>query len=209
MAVQYTMFDVVFSTVMISTGIVSYVAWHHAGVVGVTMLATAIWCMSDLCQTYRLSKGHEPVYHVSSIPQGPDLPVKWYVFIVAVEMLALFAQLIIGYTLISCVLIVFLFGGVFVMLHLLYFSGSTKENAATMLPTVTLTILAWLMCLTAPMDKRGHMGLSHSSEALWLIAASPIGAVVGYIFILFLGVQPKDNDYSTLPIMTTEKAPAV
>merc|ERR550537_122875 len=157
------------------------------------MLGTALWCVSDLCQTYRLSRGDKPVYHVSSIPQGPELPLKWHVTVVVLEMTALFSQLIIGYTLVCCLLLVFLYGGAYVMLHLVYFSGSMKENAATMMPTITLTILAWAMCLTAPMDMRGHMGISRSGEALWLLLMSPIGATAAYIYILFLGVQPKEK----------------
>lgn len=188
---HYAMFDVVFSTALLSSAAVSFIAWQHFGIVIVTMIATALWALMDLLQLYRLSRGQEPAYHVSSIPQAPELPMQWYATALTLEAVAIFSQVITGYTLVSCMLLVFVFGGAMVMLHLLYFSGGAKDNVSMLLPTLSMAILAWLMMLTAPAMKERPTILG---EAFWLLLMTPIGGCAAYLFLTFMGLQPKAKE---------------
>lgn len=160
-----------------------------------------MWCLSELIHVYRLVRGHVPVYHVSSIPQGPDFPTPWHLVCLALEVVALGAQFSYELTLASGMTIAFLFGGMYVLVHLMFYSGSVQENAATMLPILAVLVLAYSMVLTTPEGAKGNMGQGRTSEVVWLLLMSPAGSLFAYFFISFLGVEPKEPDTAILPIM--------
>mmetsp|Transcript_73851 Transcript_73851/g.131038 ORF Transcript_73851/g.131038 Transcript_73851/m.131038 type:complete len:210 (-) Transcript_73851:175-804(-) len=203
MPIEYAVCDVIYFVAATLVGAVGYWAKGHAGLVAVTMVFTGMWSLSELVHVFRLLRGHVPVYHVSSIPQGPDFPAPWHIVCLVLEVLALVSQLILGLTLLSGIIIVFLFGGVYVIVHLKFYSGSVPENAATMLPILAVNLLAYSMVLTTYPGGAGNMGLnSRTSELLWLLLMSPAGALAGNAFISFLGVNPKEPDASIIPIFS-------
>lgn len=201
MPLQYAVCDVIyFAAALVAGGLCSW-AYGHTGLVFVTMLFTTMWCLSEFIHVYRLVRGHVPVYHVSSIPQGPDFPKPWHLICLVLEVVALGSQFSYDLTLASGMIIAFLFGGMYVLVHLMFYSGSVQENAATMLPILAVVFLAYSMVLTTPEESKGNMGQGRTSEVVLLLLMSPAGSLFAYFFISFLGVEPKEPDAAILPIM--------
>jgi len=189
--VTFLVQDIIFAVVALTAGLVSFFAWGHAGVVAITMGALALMTLYDSFQLYTRAQGKVLGESGGVIPQSPDLPAKWYAVVSVLELAAIFFQLVTGLTLISALIMSFLYAGCDTLVHLFFYSGTLRENALTLLPEIALTILAWTMVLTAPLDMPGHMNLERSAEAMWLAVMIPTGALVGYLFLLLLGVSPK------------------
>jgi len=159
------------------------------------MVVLTLCILTDLLQIYRLARGQVPIKIGSALPQGPDLPISWHITMFSLEVLAALCQLIIGYTLISGLIMVFVFGGAQAFFHLNYFSGvSLKENASTLLPITAMTILSIFMVLTAPAEQRGAMGIPLYGDVLWILLMVPAGAISCYVYLTFQGIQKKEPD---------------
>lgn len=154
----------------------------------------AIMMIYNCFLLYQFAQGNVPGKFVSSGPQGPDLPAKWYAFVVVLEAAALFLQLICGFTLYSGLVICFLHAGCGLTLHLFFYSGTLKENAMTLLPVIALSVLSWVMVLSAPFSMGGNMDISRYGEALLLLAMIPAGAIVGFVYLSLLGISRSDAD---------------
>lgn len=193
-------FDIVFTTVIVTVGSVLYMMSGHHGLVLEVMGATVLVMLTDLLEIYRNVKAQEPVKTGSKIPQSPDFPPSWHIVALVVEATAVVAQVVFGFTLFAGLLLLAVFGGRNILVHVWYYSGTVQENLATLLPTIALNALVVMMVISAPSDARHYWGVQGTDVVMWLLLMYPTGAVLSFAMLMYFGVSPMQADSEQLPV---------
>mmetsp|Transcript_115634 Transcript_115634/g.332085 ORF Transcript_115634/g.332085 Transcript_115634/m.332085 type:complete len:215 (-) Transcript_115634:62-706(-) len=190
----YNICDVIFAAGALSGSLVAWIAYGHAGLVAAMSVVVTICALLDCLEIWRAAHPRSAPKDLSSLPRGPKLPVLWHIGFLVADGLALFCQLICGWTVLCGMVLAFAFGGSNVVLHLGYYSGSVTQNMRTLLPTLTVVAVALAMVLTAPVHGLGYriVGLgSRMGSILYLVSASVLGAAFAQASLYYLGVSPK------------------
>eukprot|EP00403_Amphidinium_massartii_P037974 CAMPEP_0178450760 /NCGR_PEP_ID=MMETSP0689_2-20121128/43303_1 /TAXON_ID=160604 /ORGANISM="Amphidinium massartii, Strain CS-259" /LENGTH=163 /DNA_ID=CAMNT_0020076261 /DNA_START=208 /DNA_END=695 /DNA_ORIENTATION=- len=161
--------------------------------------------IGDILQVYRCCFGYRMSKSATG-PEPPDLPLVWHVVVLTIEVIAVLC-LLIGFALLFGCLLTGLFGGAYVLLHLRYYSGTTKENAHTLLPTLSLFIIVVATAVSSTDAERWivYFGMGRWVAFLVMLAMIPIGMVFGFLLLKLLGQTQVTSD-ECLPITAEQKA---
>mmetsp|Transcript_23741 Transcript_23741/g.54832 ORF Transcript_23741/g.54832 Transcript_23741/m.54832 type:complete len:202 (-) Transcript_23741:70-675(-) len=195
-----TLTDIVFATAVAVAAICFFVLNGHQGLAIVACVAVGLKMIWDSLQVYRCWNGNKLSKTTGATPEGPDLPLTWHLLVLLIQGVAIVAC-IFGFELLFGSLLVGLYGGVYVLLHLRYYSGSARENAMTLLPAVTicLVVLATTVTCTAADAWVSYFGLGRLTAILVVLGTIPVGMFFGFFTLGCLGFASSSPD-ERLPI---------
>lgn len=207
--------DVWCALVITLVGIFPFVHWGHEGVVASVGVICAWWIFSDVVKIWQwCSNGQEPKPFMSSAgsAQCPELPIYWYFGSAIVQSAGLILQLIFGCTLSAGLLLVGFFLGSSSVLHIKYYSGTTEDNAITMIPEIFMSLLIGSMVLTAPLESSSYMGVGRFGALFLLELAALGGAVLAHFVLRAFGViaetEPDEKKVLWVPPANDEQETA-
>mmetsp|Transcript_26118 Transcript_26118/g.39685 ORF Transcript_26118/g.39685 Transcript_26118/m.39685 type:complete len:211 (+) Transcript_26118:91-723(+) len=200
--------DAMFSTAVITASALMWVSYGHHGLV-MTLLAVIGLCIfGDVIEVLRYRGSlSQRIKDIKVAPVEPDMPQEWYFVTIVLQAAALLAQLIGGLTILCGLLLTFIYGGASTFLHLRYYSGSCKENCATLLPTLSILGLVVCTVLSAPGNGIGYrsVGIHDKWGAAAILGVFGIfGACSAQAFCWYMGVRVIDAK-EHLPIADPNK----
>lgn len=193
---------IVLSLFILVVSLMLGVMYGHDGLAAAVITLCSIWTLSDGIKIWQWwSNGQEPLPFMSTpIISCPKLPIFWYFGSIFLQLVAL-AMFAFGNPLMSSVCFWIFYAGASPVLHLKYYSGTSEENAFTMLPELIMALIIASMVMTMPLDSRTYNNLGKFGGLFVLEMAALTGVSVAYLALPMMGVQlPEVTAAEKLPL---------